>query len=124
MHIQKWKTELQLKLYILSNGWTEATKKFMSKTSHGDLGALIDGHFDTSLGPLKETGTYRKLIESIKEDPKEITFLTKSAAEGKAAKEAGLNVILVLTHTSTVEAVSQSCKDIPIARSFTQVEFI
>ncbi|KAH9391161.1 Enolase-phosphatase E1 [Tyrophagus putrescentiae] len=124
VHIQKWKTELQLKLFIFSNGWTEATKKFMSKTSHGDLNALIDDHFDTSLGSLKDAATYRKLIERIKEDPKEVTFLTKSASEGKAAKAAGLNVVLVLTHTATVEAVSTSCKDIPIARSFTQVEFI
>lgn len=96
----------------------------MSKTSHGDLGILIDGQFDTSLGSLKEAATYRKLIEAIKEDPKEVTFLTKSPSEGKAAKAAGLNVVLVITHTPTAEAASQSSKDIPIARSFTQVEFI
>lgn len=34
--IQKWRCDLGVKLYILSNGWTDATKKFMSKTSHGE----------------------------------------------------------------------------------------
>ena len=124
VHIQKWHLDLKVKLFIMSNGWAEATKRFMSKTSHGDLAMLIEDQFDTSLGSLTKPETYKKLIGKIKEDPKEVVFLTKSPEEGKAAKTAGLNVVLVLTHSDAVDAAQEMCKDIPIARSFTQIEFI
>ncbi|KAI2805334.1 hypothetical protein RDWZM_008633 [Blomia tropicalis] len=125
VHIQKWHCDLKIKLFILSNGWADATKKFMSRTSHGDLNILIESHFDTSLGSLTDTNTYKKVIGKVNEKPASIVFLTKSAEEGKAAKDAGLTVILVLTHGKAVEAAEEMCKekDIPIARSFTQIEF-
>ncbi len=149
VHIQKWATELKLKLYILSNGsvyfvskvglfrsclpsfyhfnlfrWAEATKKFMQKTSHGDLSALIAEQFDTTLGQLTSPETFKKLIAKTKDDPANTVFLTKSADEAKAAKAAGLQVVLVLTHSDKVDAVADKVKDIPIARSFTQIEFV
>lgn len=122
--IQKWHCDLGIKLYVLSNGWSEATKKFMSKTSHGDLNLLIDGHYDTSIGSLTDPETYKKVTDKIKEKPDDVVFLTKSADEAKAAKKSGLNVVLVLTHRRNVDAVVDSCKDIPIARTFTEIEFI
>ena len=96
----------------------------MQKTSHGDLSELITDQFDTTMGSLTDPATYKKLIGKVKEDPKEILFLTKSPPEGKAAKAAGLNVVFVLTHSNAADEVSDTCKDIPIARSFTQIEFI
>ncbi|KAI2807764.1 hypothetical protein RDWZM_005230 [Blomia tropicalis] len=122
--IQKWRCDLNVRLYILSNGWAEATKKFMSKTSHGDLNLLIEGHFDTSSGPLTEPSTFKKVVEQIGANTSDVLFLTKSPEEGKAAKDAGLNVILVLTHRGSVDQALQMCKDIPIARTFTEIEFI
>lgn len=104
--------------------WAEATKKFMQKTSHGDLSALIAEQFDTTLGPLTSPDTYKKLIAKTKEDPANTVFLTKSPEEAKAAKAAGLQVVLVLTHSDKVDAVADKVKDIPIARSFTQIEFV
>jgi len=124
VHIQKWHLTLNIKLFIMSNGWAEATKRFMQKTSHGDLAMLIEDQFDTSLGSLTNAETFKKMIAKVKEDPKDVVFLTKSPEEGKAAKSAGLNVILVLTHSSAVDVAQEICKDIPIARSFTQIEFI
>ena len=100
VHIQKWHLTLNIKLFIMSNGWAEATKRFMQKTSHGDLAMLIEDQFDTSLGSLTNAETFKKMIAKVKEDPKDVVFLTKSPEEGKAAKSAGLNVILVLTHSS------------------------
>lgn len=96
----------------------------MSRTSHGDLNLLLSGHFDTSLGSLTDAETYRKVASKVGDPANEICFLTKSPEEGKAAKEAGLNVVLVLTHRRNVEAATELCKDIPIARTFTEVEFI
>lgn len=96
----------------------------MSKTSHGDLSALIAEQFDTTLGQLNSPDTYKKLIEKTKVDPANTVFLTKAAEEAKAAKAAGLQVVMVLTHSDKVESAQEKVKDIPIARSFTQIEFV
>lgn len=106
------------------SSWADATKKFMSKTSHGDLSTLIAEQFDTTLGQLTAPETYKKLIEKTKVDPANTVFLTKSADEAKAAKSAGLQAVMVLTHSDKVESVQDKVKDIPIARSFTQIEFV
>lgn len=122
--LQKWKSKENINLYILSNGWTEASKKFMAQTSHGDLNLVIDEHFDTSLGSLHNSSTFVKFAEKINQKPEDVLFLTKSAEEGKAAQSAGFNVILVLTRGSAVDAALKICKDIPIARIFTDIDFI
>jgi len=125
VHIQKW-CSAKIKLYIVSNGWAEATKRFMSKTSHGDLTALIADEFDPTIGPLTSAGTFKKILDKIKEKPEEVIFLTKVPAEGKAAKEAGMGVILVITHNKGVDTAKEEVigeQEIPIARSFTQIEF-
>lgn len=90
----------------------------------GDLNLLLEDHFDSSLGPLTESPTYKKVIEKLALPPSDVAFLTKSPEEGKAARDAGLNVILVLTHRQSVEVALQICKEIPIARTFTEIEFV
>lgn len=124
VQLQKWHCDMNIKMFVVSNGWSEANKKFLSKTSHGDLNMLIDDHFDTSVGPLTEESTFKKLIGKIKEKPADITFLTKSVEEGVAAKSAGMGVVLVLTHRKEVDAAVEQCKDVPIARTFTDIEII
>lgn len=58
----------------------------LSQTSHGDLAALIEGQFDTSMGQLTDKGTFKKVIGKMGIAPAEIVFLTKAAKEGIAAK--------------------------------------
>ncbi|KAH7640102.1 enolase-phosphatase E1 [Dermatophagoides farinae] len=122
--VQRWKNTKAIKLYILSNGWAEASRKFMSKTSHGDLNLVIDDHFDTSIGPLLNPETFTKVAAKIGQSLADVIFLTKSAEQGKAAKQAGMNVILVLTHGPAVDQALEICRDIPIARTFTDIEFV
>nr|XP_027200698.1 uncharacterized protein LOC113794764 [Dermatophagoides pteronyssinus] len=123
--MQKWKNSQNIRLYVLSNGWKEASKKFMSDTSHGDLNLIIDQHFDNSMGSLENPETFVKVADAIQEKPSDdLLFLTKSPLEGKAAQMAGFNVVLVLTRTRSVDEAMEICQDIPIARSFTDIEFL
>lgn len=124
VQMQKWKNDYNINLFVLSNGWAEATKRFMSNTSHGDLNMIIDGHFDTSLGKLNDSGTYKKAAGKIGAPADQILFLTKNMDEGVAAKNAGLAVIFVFTHRRNVEMAMEQHKDIPVARTFTEIEFV
>ena len=95
----------------------------MQNTSHGDLAAIIEGQYDTTLGQLTNPATWKKLVDKIGKPASDIVFLTKSPMEAKTAKSAGLNVIMVITHSASVDAAEKTATGIPIARSFTQIEF-
>ena len=122
IQIKKWK-DLDIKLYVLSNSWVEGTKKFLSKTSQGDLNLMIDGHYDTSEGSLTDKETYTKLVGKIGQTADQVLFLTKSAEEAKAAKEANLPIILVLTHRKNIEKLTEDEKTFPRIRSFNELDF-
>ena len=123
IQIKKWKEE-QIKIFVLSNGWVEATKKFLSKTNHGDLGILLDGHYDSKTeGSLTDKETYTKLVGKLQLTPADVLFLTKAADQAKAAKDAGLSILLVLTHRKNIEKLSEEEKQMPRVRSFNEIEF-
>jgi len=122
--LKKWSTELHIKLYVLSNGWSEATKRFMAMTNHGDLSVLIEDYFDTELGELNEPATYTKALAVIKEPAESVLFLTKNAGEARAAMTAGLNAILVLTHRRNIEKLDEEGKKIPRIRSFNELAIV
>ncbi|KAJ6221760.1 hypothetical protein RDWZM_000305 [Blomia tropicalis] len=124
IQIQKWRTEDNIKLFVFSNGWAEATKRFLSRTTHGDLNLLIDGHFDTSLGSLNDANTFTQVLKKINEPAQEVLFLTKNADEGRAANQAGLIVVLVLTHRRNIDKLDSIAKRMPRVRSFNEIEFV
>ncbi|VDP49961.1 unnamed protein product [Heligmosomoides polygyrus] len=57
---------------------------------------LLTGYFDTTVGFKQESESYRKICNEIDIDPAEVLFLTDVEAEGRAAREAGLQVRLVV----------------------------
>lgn len=124
IQIQKWRCDLEIKLCVLSNGWAEATKRFLSRTNHGDMNLLIDEHLDTTLGQLNQTATFTKVLEKVKEPAAEVLFLTKNAEEAKAAIAAGLIVVMVLTHRRNIEKLDEESRKLPRVRSFNEIEFV
>lgn len=123
IQIQKWRCDQEIKLYVLSNGWAEASKRFLTKTNHGDLNLLIDGYFDSSLGPLNEPATFETLLNRIQEKPENVILLTKSSEQGQAAQQLGLTVVLVLTHRRNIEKLDEKGRQMPRVRSFNELEF-
>ena len=121
--LRKWRHGDKVRLFVVSNGWSEATKRFLMRTNHGDLNALIEDHFDTELGELTEPATFQKALDVIKEPPESVLFLTKSASEARAALNAGLSAILVMTHRRNIEKLDEDGKKIPRVRSFNDIEF-
>lgn len=123
VQIQKWRSDLGIKLYVVSNGWSEATKCFLSKTNHGDMNLMIEKHFDTSIGPLTDAATFQKLVEEIGEPAGEVLFLTKSADEANLAKSVGIAICLCLTHRRNIEKLDEAGRALPRVRSFNELEF-
>lgn len=87
---------LTVPIYIYSSGSVLAQKLLFGHTIDGDMTKLLTGYFDTTVGFKQESESYRKICNEIDIDPAEVLFLTDVEAEGRAAREAGLQVRLVV----------------------------
>jgi enolase-phosphatase E1 len=83
------------RLYVYSSGSVPAQKLFFGHSGAGDLTALFSGWFDTQTGGKREAASYRRIAENIGVAANKILFLSDVVEELDAAREAGLQTILV-----------------------------
>ncbi|CAK9212093.1 unnamed protein product [Sphagnum troendelagicum] len=85
------------KTYIYSSGSREAQRLIFGNTKYGDLRQYLSGFFDTTIGNKREARSYSEICLTVGVDsPSHITFATDVLAEAVAAKQAGLQAVLVL----------------------------
>jgi enolase-phosphatase E1 len=84
-----------LPLYVYSSGSVPAQKLFFGFSDAGDLNGLFSGNFDTEIGGKRETASYARIAEAIGIEPKDILFLSDIVEELDAAREAGLQTVLL-----------------------------
>lgn len=82
-------------LYVYSSGSVPAQRLFFGHSDAGDLSALFTGWFDTEIGGKREAGSYARIAESMGLPPASILFLSDIVEELDAAREAGLDTVLV-----------------------------
>ncbi|KAF4519062.1 hypothetical protein B566_EDAN001652 [Ephemera danica] len=92
--MKAWK-EAGKEVYIYSSGSVEAQKLLFEHSTEGNLLTFISGHFDTEVGPKGDTKSYSTIVSKINKKAEEITFFTDIITEAKAAKEAGLKVVIL-----------------------------
>lgn len=86
-----------IKTYIYSSGSREAQKLIFGNTNFGDLRVFLSGFFDTTIGNKREPRSYKEIFLTVGVDhPSCVTFATDVLAEAIAAKEAGLQAVLLL----------------------------
>ncbi|QDU28650.1 Enolase-phosphatase E1 [Anatilimnocola aggregata] len=93
--MRQWK-EAGKELRIYSSGSIQAQKLFFGHTVAGNLLPLLSGHYDTTIGSKREAGSYTKIVEDLGCRANEVIFLSDIVAELDAAKQAGLQTVLVL----------------------------
>jgi len=84
-----------LPLYVYSSGSVAAQRLFFGHSDAGDLTGLFSGWFDTEVGGKREAASYRRIAESIGLPPGGILFLSDVVEELDAARQAGLDTMLV-----------------------------
>ncbi|HSM11194.1 MAG TPA: acireductone synthase [Lysobacter sp.] len=92
--LRRWQAA-GLPLYVYSSGSVPAQRLFFGHSDAGDLSALFTGWFDTEVGGKREAGSYARIAESIALPPASILFLSDIVEELDAAREAGLDTVLV-----------------------------
>lgn len=93
--LRRWK-EAGIDTRIYSSGSIQAQKLFFGHTVAGDLLPLLAGHYDTTTGPKKDAGSYRKIAHEFDLPAQAMLFLSDVVAELDAARTAGLQTALAL----------------------------
>jgi enolase-phosphatase E1 len=87
-------------IIIYSSGSVAAQKllfRYTNSTPDADLMPLISGYFDTvNAGMKKDASSYRKIAASRQKDISNWLFLTDRVEEVEAAKEAGMQSLVVV----------------------------
>jgi enolase-phosphatase E1 len=82
-------------LYVYSSGSVPAQKLLFGHSTAGDLSPLFSGWFDTAIGGKREVASYRNLVAQLGRPAGEIVFLSDVVEELDAAREAGLDTVLL-----------------------------
>jgi enolase-phosphatase E1 len=86
-------------LYVYSSGSVPAQKLLFGHSTAGDLSPLFSGWFDTAVGGKREAASYRAIAKALHDDigaaPADILFLSDVVEELDAAREAGLDTVLL-----------------------------
>ncbi|KAH7730766.1 Protein F58H1.3 a [Aphelenchoides avenae] len=81
---------------IFSSGSVQAQKLLFAHSTEGDLTPILSGYFDTTIGAKVNAESYKKIAEQIGIAANDILFLTDVDKEALAAREAGLQVRIVI----------------------------
>ena len=84
-----------LSLHVYSSGSVPAQRLFFGHSDAGDLTGLFSSWFDTEVGGKREAESYRRIAAAIGHPAGEILFLSDVVEELDAAREAGLETVLV-----------------------------
>ncbi|XP_053657694.1 enolase-phosphatase E1-like [Anopheles marshallii] len=118
---EQW-TENGRKIYIYSSGSVDAQKLLFEHSEQGNLLKYLTGHYDTKVGAKREKESYESILKNIESSAEETLFLTDVYAEAAAAKDAGLNVVL-LDRPGNVKLSDEERKEFTVISTFSDLSF-
>ena len=102
---------------IFSSGSVLAQKLLFEHTDAGDLGVLLNGYFDTNIGPKTDPRSYQRIAAAFELTAGEILFISDTDTELNAARSAGMETMFsVRPGNRPVES--------PLHRTVTSFDFV
>ncbi|MDG2536004.1 acireductone synthase [Sphingomonas sp. HITSZ_GF] len=92
--LRRW-TGAGLTVNIYSSGSIAAQKLIFGHSIAGDLTPFLSSYFDTTTGPKRESDSYTRIVDALDLAPSELLFVSDMPAEVDAAREAGLQALLI-----------------------------
>ena len=93
--LERWRAAGR-RIYIYSSGSVLAQQLLFQSTNAGDLTPLIDGYFDTAVGPKQSAESYRTIVAQLDVSPAQVLFVSDIERELDAARDAGLTTALCI----------------------------
>ena len=121
---ENW-TKAGRKVYIYSSGSVAIQKVHFEFSEAGDLAKYLSGYFDTKVGAKQDKGSYeaiwKEVSQQVEGTPKDVLFLTDIPAEAKAAKEAGMEAVL-LKRPGNAELTEGDAQTYTVVESFADIQ--
>jgi enolase-phosphatase E1 len=83
------------RLAVFSSGSAGAQKLLFGHSEAGDLTPLFSAFFDTEIGHKRDADSYRLIADALDRRPTDIVFLSDVVEELDAAREAGMQTVLL-----------------------------
>jgi len=112
--LERWRGQGRT-VAIFSSGSVLAQRLLFAHTREGDLTPLLHGYFDTTTGPKREAGSYRRIAEALRVAPASVRFVSDVPAELDAARTAGMGTALC------VRDGRAPATDHPVLRTFDEI---
>ncbi|HET9269534.1 MAG TPA: acireductone synthase, partial [Vicinamibacterales bacterium] len=110
--IRRWRAS-GADVAIYSSGSELAQRLLFQSTPHGDLTPHLKAFFDTAVGAKVEAASYTRIATALGRPSTEILFVSDVMLELKAAREAGMGIVLSMrpgnppqTYADTVESIT------------------
>ncbi len=84
---------------IFSSGSIRAQRNLFANTTAGDLSPFVSDYFDTTTGPKREAGSYRRIAAALRQPPNAVLFVSDVSAELDAARAAAMRTALCVRGT-------------------------
>ncbi|MEO6103982.1 MAG: acireductone synthase [Pseudoxanthomonas sp.] len=82
-------------LHVYSSGSVPAQKLLFGHSDAGDLRELFSGWFDTAVGGKRDAASYRVIADALGLPASDVLFLSDVVEELDAAREAGMQTVLL-----------------------------
>ncbi len=92
--LKRWHAD-GIPLHVYSSGSVPAQRLFFGHSDAGDLTGLFSGWFDTEIGGKRDVDSYRRITDAMGVPADSVLFLSDVVEELDAAREAGLDTVLV-----------------------------
>lgn len=119
--LREW-LDQEINLYVYSSISGKAQRLFFRYSSQGDLRLLFAGYFDTTTGPKQAVESYRNLAAGVALEPQDILFISSTATELEAAREAGLHTLHMVRPEEGDAAAQHGESAHPVVSSFNEID--
>lgn len=93
--LHRWR-QLGKRIYIYSSGSELAQRLLFESTDYGDLTPLLQGFFDTRVGPKFDPRSYSEIAGRVFCNPQQVLYVSDSPKELEAAQLAGMSTLLAI----------------------------
>lgn len=118
---KRWRN-MGIRLFVYSTGMAVAQQLLFSNSTQGNLLSMIENYFDVLVGSKVLASSFKKIAYYMSVSTSQVLFITDTPEEGKAAKEAGCQVLLV-QRPENKRITASAGQDFSIITSLNQIEF-
>lgn len=118
---RRWRG-MGIRLFVYSTGMAVAQQLLFSNSTQGNLLNLIENYFDVLVGPKTHSSSFKKIATYyMNVTPNQLLFITDAVEEGRAAKDAGCQVVLVQRPENRRISLNS---EFTVVTSLNQIEFV